>query len=185
MEFTMKIQFLRAANVAALFYKRALFMGIIVGLIGCPSNHLVVQSSTDPLSTLRLYETYQIHSLNNPDLEFIPLVNNAIAQALDARGYKQSSTNSADLIIKYKIKIRHDEQLRMEPIAEQNNVYTRATTESIDEASMLVNAIDSKTNNVIWKAYTIRNLHDVNKKTPMIERVRVGISEIFADFPTK
>ena len=166
-------------------FKFSVLLLVVFNIIGCQTQHLEVHSATDPLATLRLYETYHIEALNNPGIEVIPILNNAIVNELNAKGYTQANASKADLIIKYKIKVIHDEQLKIEDVADGNSIHLQTTKESIDEARMLVNAVDAKTNNVIWKASTVRNLHDVNEKTPLNERVKVGMSEIFADFPTK
>jgi len=185
MEFTMTTYIAHITNFASPLLKLSILTTLALNLIACQTPPLEVHSSTTPLSSLSQYKTYHVESLNSPDIEIIPIVNNAIANELNAKGYTLVNADTADLIIKYKIKVKQDEQLRIESIPVQGMIYSRTTTESINEASMLVNAMDSQTNKVVWKATTIRNLNTVNEKTPIEERAKVSMSEIFADFPSK
>jgi len=175
----------RITNLASPLLKLSILSIFSISLIACQTPPLEVHSSTNPHSALTQYKTYNIKSLNSPGIEVIPIINNAIANELNAKGYSQINANTADLIIKYKIKLKQGEQLRIEAIPVKSNIYSRTTTESINEASMLVNAVDSKTNEVVWKATTVRDLHTVNEKMPIEERAKVSMSEIFADFPSK
>ncbi|MFT5716310.1 MAG: hypothetical protein ACI9T7_000485 [Oleiphilaceae bacterium] len=184
MELTMTIYFSRVANLTSAFVKLSILSSFVLSLMACQTPPLEVHSNTNPLSAFNQYKTYKIVALNGSEINVIPIINKAIANELNAKGYTQINVNTADLIIKYKIKIRHGEQLRIEAIPVKSNVYSRTTTESVDEASMLVNALDSKTSEVVWKASTVRDLHTINENTPIQERVKVSMSEVFAEFPT-
>jgi len=185
MEFTMTTYFFRIMNLVSPMQKLSVLTVFALNLIACSTPPLEVHSTTNPFSELSEYQTYGIESLNDPNLEIIPIIDSAIANELNAKGYTQVDASTADLIIKYKIKVTQDEQLRTEAIPVGGTVYSRTTTESVNEASMLVNAIDPKTNEVVWKATTIRDLHTVNEKIPFEERAKVGMGEIFENFPSK
>ena len=171
-------------SVSPLF-KFSVLTALLFNLMACQTPALEVHSSTSPFTSVSQYTTYGIESLNDPNIEIIPIVDSAIANELNAKGYTQVDASKADLIIKYKIKVRQDEQLRTEAIPVAGTVYSRTTTESVNEASMLVNAIDPKTNEVVWKATTIRDLHSVNEEVPFEERAKISMGEIFEDFPSK
>ncbi|MFT7185805.1 MAG: hypothetical protein ACI84K_001188 [Pseudohongiellaceae bacterium] len=185
MEFTMTTYLTRIANLALPHLKLSILSALVLNLIACQTPRLEVHSKAVSLSTFKHYETYHVASLNNPDMAIIPIVNTAIANELNIKGYTQTDANSADIIIKYKIKIKHGKQLRIDAIPVDNNVYSRPTTEALNEASMLVNVTDTVTNKVVWKASTVRNLNTVNVKIPIEKRAKVSMSEIFEDFPTK
>jgi hypothetical protein len=172
-------------NLVSPTLKLSIFSTLVFGLIACQTPPLEVHSSASPFTSVSQYSTYNIESLNDPNIEIIPIVDNAIANELNAKGYTQVDASKADLIIKYKIKVKQDEQLRTEAIPVAGTVYSRTTTESINEASMLVNAVDPKTGEVVWKATTIRDLHTVNEEVPFEERAKISMGEVFEDFPSK
>mgnify|MGYP000642041552 CR=1 FL=1 len=181
----MTTYFARIADLAPPILKLSILSTLVLNLIACQTPPLEVHTSTNPLSTLSQYKTYTIEPLNTSEFKIIPIVNHAIANELLTKGYTEVNANSADLIIKYKVKVKQGEQLKIEAIPAKSIIYSRTTTESVNEASMLVNVIDSKTNEVVWKAATKRDLHTVNEKTPIEERAKVSMSEIFADFPSR
>jgi len=152
-------------------------------LAACQTPPLHVHSVLKDGVDLSQYQTFTIPEVGPVDNKYYAYINKSIIHILRDKGYQLSE--QADLIVRYSLKLQTDEQLKMESIPEQGNIHTHASMEAVFEAVMLVNVIDMKTKQVIWKAATTRDLKNVNLKGVDQERVDRSIKELFEFFPAR
>mgnify|MGYP000412752245 CR=1 FL=1 len=152
-------------------------------LTACQTPPLHVYSVLKDGVDLSQYQTFTIPAVGNVDSKYYDYINKAIIKDLSDKGYQLSE--QADLIVRYSLELKADEHVKVESIPEQGNIHTQTSMEAIFEAVMLVNIIDTKSNNVIWKAATTRDLKSVNLKEVDQERVDRSIEELFESFPAR
>jgi hypothetical protein len=152
-------------------------------LTACQTQTLHVYSVLKEGVDLSQYQTFTIPALGNVNSKYYDYINKGIINNLTTKGYQQSE--QADLITRYSLKFQTDEQVKMEAISEKGNIHTDTFMEAIFEAVMLVNIIDTKTNIVIWKAATTRDLKSVNLKEVDQESINRSIEELFESFPAR
>jgi hypothetical protein len=156
-------------------------LGLSLWLTACQTPPLHVYSVLKEGVDLSKYQSFTIPAVGNVDSKYYDYINKAIIKNLSDKSYQLSE--QADLIVRYSLKLKTDEQVKMESISEQGNIHTYASMEAIFEAVMLVNIIDTKSKNVIWKAATTRDLKSVNLREVDQERVDRSIEELFESFP--
>ena len=161
--------------------KLFLFLCLSIWLSACQAPPLHVYSVLKEGADLSQYRTFTIPEVGSVDNKYYDYINKSIIHTLTDKGYQLSE--QADLIVRYSLKFKTDEQLKIESIPEQGNIHTHASLEAVFEAVMLVNIIDRKTKQVIWKAATTRDLKNVNLKGVDQERVDRSIAELFESFP--
>jgi hypothetical protein len=157
------------------------FLCLSLWLTACQTPPLHVYSVLKEGVDLSQYQTFTIPALGNVNSKYYDYINKAIIKNLSDKGYQLSE--QADLMVRYSLKLKTDEQVKMESISEQGNIHSHASMEAIFEAVMLVNIIDTKSKNVIWKAATTRDLKSVNLKAVDQESVDRSIQELFESFP--
>jgi hypothetical protein len=128
------------------------------------------------------YQSYNILAVGTNEGGFLDYINEGIINNLSDKGYHLSE--QADFIVKYSLEFKADEYIKVESIPEPGNIHNQASMEAVFEATMLVNIIDTKTKEVIWKAATTRDLKSVNLKKVDQERVNSSIDELFDSFPS-
>ena len=157
-------------------------LACLVLLTGCQSSPLDVHYAMDSIS-FESYQTVKVKSLNNETNEKIQAVSNTIENHLKQKGYHIS--NEADLTVVYEIKLNEDSQLKIDQIPHRGNIATRTRLEAVYEASILVNAIDQRNQNVVWKAFTVKDIHDAERAGTDKTKMHQVIGEVLSSFPEK
>lgn len=160
--------------------KLVLGLTAITLISGCQSPPLNVHYEMDNVS-FDTYQTVQVQSMNKPANEKIQIVTAAIEDLLKQKGYRVSE--ESDLILAYDIRLSEDSQLRIDQIPYKGNVATRTRLEAVYQAAFLINAIDQKDQNVVWKAFTEKDIHHTKEDKIDPERLNRFLTEIFASFP--
>jgi Domain of unknown function (DUF4136) len=153
-------------------------------LIGCNTFPLDVYYAIPEGVDLSVYKTFAIEPIldndNFYDTGFIKLLNTAIVDTLNKKGC--SLADSPELIVKYSLEIDEDKSLKLEHVPFEGLIQTKAMIEAVFEAKMLVNAVDIKTGQIIWKAATTKDLRSVSTKKINQARVNKRMGELFQSF---
>jgi len=146
-----------------------------------PSLHVDYESKSN--FNIENYKTFEIKSLVSPPHPYVELINQGITNTLSNKGLKPAK--GADLVVLYDVNVDKGSRLHDEEIPVNNMVYTRMTVEAVFDAKILVNVVDVKTNKVMWKATSTRDLTQVDPKKFNQEKANTRMSEIFEDFPSR
>lgn len=152
-------------------------------LIACQTPPLQVYYAMNNELDLTAYQTFTIQIATNSESQYLDYINKGIIASLSAKGYH--STQQADLIVRYSLHFKADERLQLECIPQQGTLHTTTSMEAVFEAKMLVNIIDTRTDNIIWKAATTRDLSSVNLEKVNQESINKRIEELFESFPAR
>jgi len=131
------------------------------------------------------YETFSVNPTTVSDTVFIDAVTRNMSTVLSEKGFQKEDEGKADLVVVYHIVIHQSEKLVQEGIPIKGNIYTRSSLEAVYEAQILVNAIDTKTKKVVWKASSSRDLTNINTSTVDEEKVYARMLELLASFPSR
>ena len=146
-----------------------------------PSLHVDYESKSD--FNIENYKTFEIKSLVSPPHPYVELINEGITNTLTSKGL--TPAKSADLVVLYDVNVDKGSRLHDEEIPVNNMVYTKMTVEAVYDAKILVNVVDVKTNKVMWKATSTRDLTQVDPKKFNQEKANTRMSELFEDFPAR
>jgi hypothetical protein len=171
--------------------KHIVFLSMLAILAGC-SPQIRVYSDTDPDYDLWSYQTFnwgatvEIEKGNNP-LHYNELndkrIKAAVNDQMTKRGYQLTSENP-DLIAHYHI-IVEDQSILTEPygyrygqywLRMQTNVYT------YKEGTLIIDLMDKKTNNLIWRGWAVSAVDGVNPKK-VDGLIKTAVTRIFKKFP--
>tara|TARA_R110001592_G_scaffold42654_5_gene138512 strand:+ start:3722 stop:4267 length:546 start_codon:yes stop_codon:yes gene_type:complete len=171
-----KVQACKLFNILLLVY-------VVNFLLGCQELPLQVYSTTDANVNLRQYQTFSVHAESHHSTNFIAFITRGIESGLTVKGYSVSET--PDLLINYRIEIDRGELITQEQIPDGTGFYTSNRIDPINKADVLVNAIDRKTKEVVWKAATSMDISSVNIQNIDQNRVSNHMAQLFKSFPSR
>tara|TARA_R110002072_G_scaffold89737_9_gene201020 strand:+ start:93 stop:638 length:546 start_codon:yes stop_codon:yes gene_type:complete len=171
-----KVQRYKLFNMLFLVY-------VVSFLLGCQELPLQVFSKTDPNINLREYQTFSVHAKSNHSTNFIEFITRGIESGLIEKGY--SVSENPDLLINYQIEIDRSELITQEQIPIDTGFYTSNRIDPVNKADVLVNAIDRKTKEVVWKAATTMDISSVNIHNIDQNRVSDHMAQLFKSFPSR
>jgi hypothetical protein len=167
------------------------FAGILL-LTGC-SPQIRVFSDTDPDYDLWTYRTFDwgqkvnIEAGKNP-LHYNELNDKRIKAAVEnqmlVRGYR-STSESPDLILHYHIIVDDQSVIATEPYGYQYGPYwTRmhTNTYSYREGTLIIDVMDSKTNNLIWRGWAVSAVDGI-KPHQVDGLIKKAVSRIYKKYP--
>ncbi|KZY72559.1 hypothetical protein A3742_08265 [Oleiphilus sp. HI0071] len=119
------------------------------------------------------------------------LINKAIADVMTEKGYVDGA--NADFEIRYSLKTMQSQRLEIESVAPTGPAWQGGAQpaghppqmEAVFEARMLVNVIDTKTGEVIWKAASNRDLTQVDVSKFDSNKAHDRMHEMFENFPAR
>lgn len=111
------------------------------------------------------------------------LINNAIAEVMTEKGYVDGAT--PDFEIRYSLTTKESQRLEINSPEAMGQVGHPPQMEAVFEARMLVNVIDTKTGEVIWKAASTRDLTQVNVSKFDEHKAHDRMHEMFENFPSR
>ena len=150
----------------------------------CQLAPLDVQSVIRDDVVMEKYKTVSVMPVSNTIAQKNPaitLITKAIESELLKKGYVLSDT--PELLFAYQLDIKEGEQLKQNMLNVKGQVFNVARLEAVYEAKMLVNAIDTKTKAVIWKASTSKDLRSVDTNSIDQDRLDSRMSELLVSFP--
>lgn len=171
------------SNTLTMLIKPLALLCLTLWLSACQTPPLHVYSVMKDGVDLSKYQSFTIPPVVTGESSYFDYINKGIINNLSEKGY--SFSKPADLIVQYSLQFIADEQVRVESIPEQGNIHNQASMEAVFEAVFLVNIIDTKTNKVIWKAATTRDLRNINMKSVDERRIENSIEELFESFPAR
>ena len=130
--------------------KKLIFLMVPVMLFFQSCNYVDVRSEYDTSANFRSFQTFQIQPLKNVDEynvnEFAQQrILNAIISELQARGYRETSSN-ADLIIQSDIVTKDKHYTEIEHVGHGE---TRFSTYEYTEGTLVIDARNAKTNKLV------------------------------------
>ena len=119
------------------------------------------------------------------------LINTAIADVMLEKGYVDGA--NPDFEIRYSLKTMQSQRLEIDSVAPTGPAWQGGAQqaghppqmEAVFEARMLVNVIDTKTNEVIWKAASNRDLTQVDVSKFNADKAHDRMHEMFENFPSR
>ncbi len=111
------------------------------------------------------------------------LINNAIAEVMVEKGYVDGA--NPDFEIRYSLKTTQSQRLEVQSPESMGIEGHPTQMEAVFEARMLVNVVDTKTKEVIWKAASSRDLSQVNVKNFDAQKAHDRMHEMFENFPDR
>ena len=137
------------------------------------------------------YVSFKVSSHVGTTIKAEELLNNAIADVMIEKGYVDGA--NPDFEIRYSIKTMQSQRLEINNVAPAASPRITGTQpaghpphmEAVFEARILVNVIDSKTGDVIWKAASIRDLTQVDISKFDAIKAHDRMHEMFENFPSR
>lgn len=174
-------------NISAVYKysKISAFMLLTLFLSACQVPPLDVYYSMNDHIDFSQYETFSVTSTTISDTTFLDAITRNMSMVLSEKGFQKVEESKADLVVAYHIVIHESEKLVQQSIPVKGNIYTRSSLEAVYEAQILVNAVDTKTKMVVWKASSSRDLTNINNSTVDEEKVYARMLELLASFPSR
>ncbi len=174
----------------------AIVAGLFVaGLLASCAPAITTHFDYDPKVNVRQFSTYRIEADRQRNADPIVgsnLIQRRIADALDlslkARGYKPANGENPDLIIRFFTDSKDKQQVQssggFNPYGGfygggYNNVYTR----QYEENRVVINVIDSRTNDIIWQGWATGQLNQRQKEQDRDAAFRETVTGIMKNFP--
>ena len=170
-----------------------LFIVSMLLITGC-SQQIVVHTDFDPDYDLWKYKTFDwgqkvnIEEGQNP-LHYNELndkrIKAAVMQQLTKRGYKLAPENP-DLILHYHIIVKDQTVVITEPFGYSYGPYwvrTNTNLYSYKEGTLILDLMDKKTNNLIWRGWGVTEINEVYSTKEIEELTNTVVAKIFKSFP--
>jgi hypothetical protein len=162
-------------------------------LVGCsPGIH--VYNDFDPDYNLWSYKTFDwgqkidIETGRDP-LHYNELndkrIKSAVRSQLSSRGFSLADANP-DLVLHYHIIVKDKSVLATEPYGYNYSSYwTRMETNiySYREGTLILDLMDSKTSNLIWRGWAVSPLNGPYKPEEIENLINTAVAKIFTKFP--
>lgn len=165
---------------------RCALLGVfgLLMLVGCQAPPIQVfyvleDINVDKIQTFRVEPLFIVSDTANNFFD------QAIALQMQSKGYV-SDEALPDILVRYYIDSKSSTRVKTEKISitERGQSDSKVTLEAVLEGSILINAIDTHTDEVIWKATATRDLVG-NKKGLDKVRITGDLERIFDSFPSK
>ena len=153
-------------------------------LSACQTPPLHVYSTMNDKVDFSQFETFAVNSTLISDSLLLNELTRNISAVLSEKGYQKESTEKADLEVVYHLNIKEGDKLKQASIPVNGLVYTRPMLESVYEAQILVNVINTKSKMVIWKATSSRDLTNIDTSNIDEKKVHARMLELFESFPS-
>lgn len=167
-------------------YKNAVVLILtLTALVGCQTTHLDVQYAGVEDKKITASSTFKIDARSDIKADRLAMLTMGIEKTLLEKGYKKADDDNADLLVIYQVNVIQGEEVRAETIPVGTTIMTRPKLEPVFEAKILTNVLDHKSNEVLWKASSIKDLTQVNTKDFTQDRADQRMAELFEGFPSR
>jgi hypothetical protein len=163
---------------------RLILVLVTLVLSACVAPNRHIQAWVDEGADFSTYAVYRLEAVQDRE-EFQRIngmIERAIVQTMADKGYQRSDKN-AGLILRYLTRIDRHDDMRPEDIATPRGVYTKYQMVAVNEGSFLANLIDAKTEKVVWKGTSIRDLNNLDPKKLTQSKIDEGMHELFSSLP--
>ncbi len=166
-------------------------LSIIVATLmlqACASPQLHLQAWLDPAVNIESYQSYEIEAVQDGEQfsRINGMLETAFSLAMEQKAFSlHSPASPADIKVRFMAHVTHGQELRETNIPTPKGIYTRHNMVAVNEGSLLVNIIDSRTNKVIWKGSTIRDINNLDVSKLTQSRINERVSELIASFPSR
>lgn len=145
-----------------------------------------IQMTYDENAPFESYKTYSIEAIQEGKqvAGLNSLIEKGIIGAMADKGLSNTMNGKGDLLIRYATRVERGQAMKLEQISTGKGVYTRSQMEPVNEGSLLVNIIDTKTDRIIWKASSISDITGVTLENITQIRVDEAMNEVFEDYPS-
>jgi hypothetical protein len=157
----------------------------LLALVGCQSAQLDVQYAGVDDSKITNASSFKIEARSDIKAETLEMITMGIEKTLMDKGYKKADNGKAELVVIYQINVIQGEEVRAETIPVGTTVMTRPKLEAVFEAKILTNVLSAESNEVLWKASSIRDLTQVKTGSFSQEKANQRMSELFEGFPSR
>ncbi|WP_157496891.1 DUF4136 domain-containing protein [Hahella ganghwensis] len=163
---------------------QAIILILIQGvIIGCASTeHKPVVAMSQDLSADR-YSGFVIENSSQREGDIYLLLNEGIQKVFTEKGYRPASDENASMRIRYLLLVERGQRLVEQVVPTGKGDLTKHYMEPVNEAKFLVNIVDMDSNQVVWKASTVRDIS--GKSLPSQVEVDEKLAAFFATFPEK
>jgi hypothetical protein len=174
--------------------KPIFFLGMcVILLVGC-SPEIRVHTDCDPEYDLWAFKTFDwgqkvnIEEGKNP-FHYNELndkrIKSAVQDQLTSRGYLLTDAHP-DLILHYHIIVDNKSVLVTEPYGYNYSTYWRRMETNIysyREGTLILDLMDSQTNNLIWRGWAVSPLDSSYKPEEIDRLIKTAVAKIFKKFP--
>jgi hypothetical protein len=173
--------------------KRALFGLLFLLMVAC-SPEIQVHTDFDPDYDLWTFKTFDwgqkvnIEEGKNP-FHYNELndkrIKSAVQDQLASRGYLLTEDHP-DLVLHYHIIVADKSVLITEPNVYNYSSYWKRTETSIysyREGTLILDLMDSKTKNLIWRGWAVSPLDSSYKSEEVDKLIKSAVAKIFKKFP--
>ncbi|OZG70962.1 hypothetical protein BTA51_22920 [Hahella sp. CCB-MM4] len=170
-------------------YSRGLRYGLLVLIIfqavvsGCATRELLPAVVISPNISASEYSGFTVENASQRDGEIYAMLNVGINKVFTEKGYRPGVNSKRDLRVRYLLLVDRGQRLVEQVIPTGKGDVTRHYMEAVNEARFLVNVVDTATNEVVWKASTIKDIS--GKSLPSQEELEERLAEFFDSFPTR
>lgn len=173
--------------------KQISFWFIALLLASC-SPEIQVQTDFDPDYDLWTYKTFDWGQKNNIEEGKNPFhynelndkrIKSAVQSQLASRGYRLTEVNP-DLILHYHIIVKDKSVLATEPHGYTYSSYWMRMETHIyayREGTLILDLMDSKTNNLIWRGWAVSPLDSSYKPAEIEKLINTAVAKVFKKFP--
>jgi hypothetical protein len=173
--------------------KQVSFWFVALLLVAC-SPEIQVQTDFDPDYDLWTYKTFDWGQKVNIEEGMNPFrynelndkrIKSAVQNQLTGRGYQLAEANP-DLVLHYHIIVKDKSVLATEPYGYNYSSYwMRMETNiySYREGTLILDLMDSKTNNLIWRGWAVSPLNSSYKPEEIEKLINKAVFKIFKKFP--
>jgi hypothetical protein len=173
--------------------KKTLLGSLLLFMVAC-SPEIQVHTDFDPDYDLWTFKTFDwgqkvnIEEGKNP-FHYNELndkrIKSAVQEQLTSRGYQLTEAHP-DLILHYHIIVNDKSILVTEPYGYNYSSYWRRMETNIysyREGTLILDLMDSKTNNLIWRGWAISLLNSSYKPDEIEKLIKTVVARIFKKFP--
>ncbi|PCJ86485.1 MAG: hypothetical protein COA54_08635 [Thiotrichaceae bacterium] len=181
-------------------FKNLLILFIVLIVTACSSIRVSQDYAVDAdFSTLKVYRWHPVLLRNEQQVENNnPLLNTRIHRAVDNKlaslGYRQSEDDQSDFIVNYQMAVRS--RIKSDVAAGAFSVgfggrghygsvglNTGTYIRQKDEATLIVDIIDSQSEKLIWRGNSTRYVYAHTDAEKLTETINAHINAILSQFP--
>ena len=165
-------------------------------ILGACSSEIRVSTDFDPDYDLNKYSSFGWLKTANIELEQNPLyynelndkrIKSAVQEQLKRKGYMLLEAKP-DLIVHYHIIVDDQSIVTTDPFGYFYSPYwthLQTTIRQYREGTLIVDIMDPKTNNLIWRGYAVSPIEEVYTSSKIDSLVKIAVAKIFKKFPKK
>lgn len=150
-----------------------------------------VFSDSDPDYKGRKFSSFSWAGNSNVEANRNPLhynelndkrIRSAVTKEMEKRGFREA--NGAELVVHYHIVVEDKSIVTTEPLGYQYGPYwtrMRTNTYSYQEGTLIIDLMDPKTNNLVWRGWATAALDTITPEKSD-EMIRRAVEKIFSKF---